>query len=265
MRTLVAGIALITVANAAALLGVAYNRNGEPESRLTLTERELGSPYWPAFERESAGIDLKLNWQVLMRGETPESSRLRPGVQWLDDAKLAALGFDMRWSPDMPDAAQHYSRELARGVYLVLELDGPAYQESVRRMQEQVDEAPAGTPARLSAIEALKREQERASRLFVVDAAPDAAALRAKYPDRRHYAILRGRIALGFLRGYSGVPNHVEGQISQVVNDSISVPSVWLPLFRRIIRTDTSMTWTPHSRRHSRHRSQLEEDSSPGL
>ncbi|MFL6653087.1 MAG: DUF4824 family protein, partial [Sulfurifustaceae bacterium] len=44
-RTLLAGIALIAATNAVALVGVAYNRSGEPSSVLKLTERELALPY----------------------------------------------------------------------------------------------------------------------------------------------------------------------------------------------------------------------------
>jgi hypothetical protein len=43
--TLLAGGALILLVNAVALTGVYLNRSGEPESRLRLSERELGLPW----------------------------------------------------------------------------------------------------------------------------------------------------------------------------------------------------------------------------
>ncbi len=42
--TIAIGAALILVANGVALTGVAYNRSGEPDSRLNLSQRELGRP-----------------------------------------------------------------------------------------------------------------------------------------------------------------------------------------------------------------------------
>ena len=39
MHTTIAGVGLIVVVNAVALLGAAYNRSGEPESVLRLSER----------------------------------------------------------------------------------------------------------------------------------------------------------------------------------------------------------------------------------
>ena len=38
------GLALIAVVNGIAISGVAYNRSGEPESKLRLSERELYPP-----------------------------------------------------------------------------------------------------------------------------------------------------------------------------------------------------------------------------
>ena len=40
----------------------------------------------------------------------------------------------------------------------------------------------------------LKHEQGEASRLFIVDAGLDLAALRQRYPERQRYAIVKGRV-----------------------------------------------------------------------
>jgi len=58
-HTLIIGIALMALTNAVALIGVAYNRSGEPESELRLTQRELAAPYWRGIDRESGGIELR--------------------------------------------------------------------------------------------------------------------------------------------------------------------------------------------------------------
>ena len=63
-RTLLAGIALILAVNAVALAGVAYNRSGEPDSVLRLTERELQASYGWHGSAENSGAALTLRWRV---------------------------------------------------------------------------------------------------------------------------------------------------------------------------------------------------------
>ena len=103
--TLTAGLALIAITNAIALGGAAYNRSGQPDSSLALSDRELQVPYAAWSESENSGLSLRLNWRVLPvpapgdsvygyfggRGSTPA---------WLDAQKMASLGF----SPDAPTA-----------------------------------------------------------------------------------------------------------------------------------------------------------------
>ena len=45
MRTLAAGALLILLANGVALTGVYFNRSGEPEARMVLSQRELSTPW----------------------------------------------------------------------------------------------------------------------------------------------------------------------------------------------------------------------------
>jgi hypothetical protein len=84
----------------------------------------------------------------------------------------------------------------------VLEFDGPAYaaalaQERLRRDEEAA--TAAMNPSReefarraKKAADAARYAEHEASRLFVVDAGLDRQALRARYPDRNRYAIVRG-------------------------------------------------------------------------
>ncbi len=62
--TLIAGAALILLANAVALTGVYFNRSGEPEARMRLSQRELGTPWDWSVARENSGMVLGLNWRV---------------------------------------------------------------------------------------------------------------------------------------------------------------------------------------------------------
>jgi hypothetical protein len=74
-HTLIAGLALILLTNAVALLGVYQNRSGEPESMLTLTQRELQQPYGWGMARENSGISLRINWFLFRR----QSAMAGPG------------------------------------------------------------------------------------------------------------------------------------------------------------------------------------------
>lgn len=208
-RTLVAGLTLILATNAVALVGVAYNRSGEPESTLTLTERELHLPYGWGFSRENSGISLMLQWRVLdERNDARQAGRRytsygkAPG--WLDRDKLAALGFDLPEAGDTPRARRQYDKLLSKEALLVLEFDGPAYQAALEdarnhlRQEEVLLAENAGKKEFEVRVKNAQRElyqEERIySRLFVIDAGLDAASLRDRYPDRTRYAIVRGQI-----------------------------------------------------------------------
>ncbi len=191
-HTLALGAALIVATNAVALLGVAYNRSGTPESELRLSQRELRPPYQWGLQRENSGLSLTLVWQA---GEPYGST-----AAWLDRAKLTELGFDVSRSA----GRRHYEKVRDREVYLVLELAGSAYQAALDAARERAEkrkaealahpgDAKLKTQADFSQKQ-LFHEEHEASRLFVIDAGLDAGALRAKYADRSRYAIVRGRV-----------------------------------------------------------------------
>jgi len=203
-RTVAAGLALIVLTNAIALGGAAWNRSGEPESKLTLTQRELWQFYPYSFDRDGDGMEVKLRWRTLPADPAAVSSRYRGGTpHWMNAATLASLGFDVSAPPAAWRAGRRYERQLPREALLVLELDGPAYRKALERARERAqDEAEKakqtgktgpGTPVH-NAATFLKQEEEENSRLFVVDAGLSPEALRAKYPDRTRYAIVRGSV-----------------------------------------------------------------------
>jgi hypothetical protein len=208
-HTLVAGTVLILATNAVALLGVAYNR-GEAESTLNLTQRELHLPYSWGFQNENSGIALELQWRTLAE-ERENLYGLHAGYsgfgrepEWLDKAKLTALGFDVSKPEDTAQGRMYYDKLLSKDVLLVLELDGPAYRSALERAQQHSQKEAALLNAnsgkkefeeRAKSAKRMLYEEERInSRLFVIDAGLDAAGLRARYPDRNRYAIVRGQI-----------------------------------------------------------------------
>jgi hypothetical protein len=232
-HTLAAGIVLIAITNAIALGGVAWNRSGEPESVLKLTQREVLAPRGYGIDREEGGLQLSMRWRALPTDPDLSLYSEFHGVpEWLDEAKLASLGFDVSPPPATRKAAWRYDRQLPRETLVVLELDGPAYQKALERARKRArDEAAKaaktgktgpGTPA-AQAADFLKNEETANSRLFAVDAGPDAQALRAKYPDRTRYAIVQGKVRPSYQSG-RGKEARWTGFIEVIDNARVNVP-----------------------------------------
>lgn len=233
-RTLLAGSALIVLTNAVALFGVSSNRGDTPESQLTLTQRELQSSSWN-FGRDNSGITLRLNW----RFETAEQKNYDYGVYsgqwgmpaWLNQAKMAELGFDVDKLGTAESERRH--RDTSKEVLLVLELDGPAYQHQLQRVREYAENERAQLEAvpnsdehkrkTRTAEQNYQQEQTRNSRLFVVDAGLDLQKLRATYPDRARYAIVRGLIRPYTMNNEKN-ETRIGGTISEVYGTLINVP-----------------------------------------
>lgn len=229
-RTLITGLTVIVVTNAVALAGVAYNRGGEPASTLKLTERELKPPHIWAGKKENSGLALNLQWRVLGKeGAKPEPygwayARRNGSPEWMGKAKMTELGFDVSLSTDESRRGSSvYHRQLPRDVLLVLELDGPAYRESLRRAEALPgrNEIKVNSEALKSATRTAEDEAHHNSRLFAVDAGLDAAPLRTRYPDRTRYAIVGGQIRP---RRFVGAGDQYAGQVVGVHVDELSAP-----------------------------------------
>lgn len=205
--TLVVGTALILVANAVALLGVAYNRSGEPESRLSLSQRELGWPWSSYGNKENSGLSLTLEWRVA----DPETESYYYGSHggspaWLDEKRMAELGFDVQRVKGDDARRDKYTSQSEREVLVVLELAGAAWQQTLERARQRLahqeslrqakPEAKELIEAEKRARENLAREEKENSRLFAVDVGSDLPTLRTKYPDRGRYLIVKGKLRL---------------------------------------------------------------------
>lgn len=239
-HTLVSGIALILITNAVALLGVAWNRAGEAECILKLTQRELQQPY-RGLDRENSGLALRMNWRVFDKGSSWNYSSHGGSPDWLDQAKMAALGFDVAPARgDERDTNRWLRRQRSKEVLLVLELDGEAYHQAVRLARKDADEQDAKLAAHPDSPEeeALKRqakqmhdavraEEQEHSRLFAIDAGLDRAALRARYADRSRYAIVPARV-----RAWStDERGEIVGHIDRISTNTINVPYALRPIF----------------------------------
>ncbi len=235
---------LILVTNAIALGGVAYNRSGEPRSTLTLTDRELPLAYRSWMDHENSGIDLQLSWRVRpVDSQADTRSAQYRELHWLSDAQKAQLGFavpawatasaEREWDPPM------------RRAFVVLENDGAAYRialEQARadlaREAELANANPGVAKLEEDLAEArrrLEREESCESRLFVVDVDTDADVLRARYPDRSRYAVVRARLD-AYLEREHGARGIVH--ISELDIPTISVPHAFRALIAPLVPQD---------------------------
>jgi Domain of unknown function (DUF4824) len=233
-HSLAAGLALIALTDTVALVGAAYNRSGEPESVLRLTQRELRPPYYWA-KRENSGIALKLQWRVLVEG-TDEFGPYTTGSrwnspQWLDKEKMRSLGFDVDRVESEVDDQHSFVRQRGRDVLLVLEFDGPAYQSSLAHAVEAAAHSEKGNDADRARRDARELKEERTSRtrIFVIDAGLDAAPLRAKYADRSRYAIVHGQVQPAERGEQARRPK--TGRVADLSVDEINVPIEFRDVF----------------------------------
>ncbi len=239
-----AALALLALTNAVALGGAAYNRMGEPQGTLQLTERELDTPYaWSSHPSEDSGLALRLNWRSLppLPHDRAEDVGYDGGAnpQWLGVGKMRELGFDGRALAQQRVRARAVRgpESLPHDAFVVLELGGDAYQESLRRAQhhEAFERTRnASSEAARDAGATLARAGSNDSRLFAIDAGLDRDALRAKYPDRTTYAIVRGQVR-AIPRTSDAEP---AGAISALSAGEINVPQRLRPLFESVRPVD---------------------------
>lgn len=259
-KTLAAGAALILLANAVALVGVYLNRSGEPDSRMTLSQRELSMPWGWGMAKENSGLALNLNWRVMDAGAGDYFSS---GVgfsggtpQWLDAAKMAALGFDTSAVAEDHAGRRRVERQLPREVLLVLELAGAAWQQTLERARQTAAQHETAQLANADskefaakakrAQEHVKREENVNSRLFAIDAGLDRAMLRAKYPDRGRYMILKATLRPRLV--VQDKQTRISGYVSTLAVAQINVPHALRPGLEPALRQHrrTPLDPSPH-------------------
>ncbi len=226
---LLAGLALIALTNCWILASVAYNRSGEPEAVLLLSERELlPSRHWR--QQENSGVALAL----LTR--QPRADKARAPI---DLSVMRQLGFSIEMPGDAFRYAHPFMRQPSRDAMVVLEFDGETHQMEIRAQQKILAKARAALSAapddkrRIDELnyaeKALQRARTRDSRLYVVDAGLDAAQLRQRYPDRTRFFIVPGRVQPW--ANYSVKPLLFGGRAEPLLRE-IQIPYEWRAHFR---------------------------------
>jgi hypothetical protein len=125
---------------------------------------------------------------------------------WRDREVLAQLGFSCGTHADV---ATTDACGLPRRAFVALEYEGPAWEALVARRTRERDEQLAavqtGTPSANSLAQYLEHSIKYGTRLIVIDASLDAAALRRAHPDRR-VIILPGVARAWLSRDFGNVP-----------------------------------------------------------
>ncbi|HEU5182543.1 MAG TPA: DUF4824 family protein, partial [Candidatus Polarisedimenticolia bacterium] len=228
-------IALLVLTNAVVLVGVARNRRGAPEARVTLTERELR--IGADWEKENTGL-----WLAL---ETGGAGWQADGPGWFDRRKLQEIGFDCGIDPSDQKAELFYAKALPKRRIAVLEYDGDAWKKWIAGREEELLHPKPDVPVTAETMEERRKELESErvghSRLFVIDVGNDASELRRRYPDRAHHILADALVRLNLQRSWdeqtkSLTEAHLEGYVSEILVSSIHVPLAKRPVLDAIRR-----------------------------
>ena len=249
-KLLLSAVVLLLLTNVVVLAGVAYNRAGEPVVSLELTERELTLVQSYRRTDENSGTALSLQWQVSGDGEPSNYRYARyRSPEWLDEAKLSALGFDLAALKRDKERDRRRWRSLAREVVIVLEYDAEAYQQALLLADRQVSqrrEKLAESPGDEKLAKKLRQAEERLARLklsqtrlYAVDAGLEQQALAEKYADSDKYLFVRGDIG----PGWDG--DVVTGRIQRLYIQQVHVP---LPYSKQLAELTQGRRFNPYSK-----------------
>jgi len=181
-------LALILATNGFVLAGVAYNRSGEPQAIITLTERDAHISY---STEDNSGLALRLDWQQDSR---PYSEERDPG--WFNQAKLESLGFDCSMPLTDVSAEQHYRKTQPRKAYVVLEHGGKSWEAWFAKQKARVV---SETRKRHDVEKEIENLEKISSRLVAIDVGIDPVRLRALYPDRTQFIVAPAEVWLVFV------------------------------------------------------------------
>lgn len=250
-----AAITLVAATNAVVLAGVAYNQSGEPESLVTMTERELPLAY---TVEENSGVELRLDWRQHRKWSSYPGD---PGSAWFNQKKLETLGYDCSRPISDPSARLEYEKALPRKAFAVLEYEGEAWRAWITEAEKEQ----ARIAAQMARQEASRKELQEAdqeldrlrrtnSRLIAVDVGLDPAALRRQYPDRGKYIIAPAEVRLIIVEDRKDEhgarqPTHLRGVISSILVNYITVPTE-LRNALDFVRQDRPPSSGPHEPRY---------------
>lgn len=259
---LISVVALIVLTNVIVLAGVAYNRSGEPDATVQLTERELlWQKRWDITDKEDTGLYLILKWN--MPGFESNRWDYTRKTNWMNREKLVKMGFDTDFPLENKKASRYYSSQLPRQAYVVLEFNGDAYQEWLKEAkqrieeikQELIEEKKGKKKKELeNNIKQVQQDLITQSHLFAIDGGPDPKILRNQYSDRSKYIITPAifDISMNYIPRKKDPPKspkkpYLSGWIRKISVPNIHVTSDYRSFFISDIKTHTK-TYLPRDK-----------------
>lgn len=234
---LIMSIILLLLVNVFVLCGVYYNRSGNTEAYIELTERELSLESFDFFsyalDNENSGISMRL------RLGTDSYNFHLPNDDWFNKKKLEEIGFDCSKPLSDPKAQLYYQKMLSRKTYVVLEYEGKAWEKSKlaaeAELREAAREAQQGEKTKERYQETknrIERYLKNGSHLFAVDVSNDPVSLRKKYSDFSQYIITPAEVRIHFNEGTESCkcndnkkkPPALSGHVQQILVKEIHVP-----------------------------------------
>lgn len=231
-----ASAGLVVLTNVIVLVGVAYNRGGEPEAEITLTEREAPLSYEAFRSDENTELSLRLHWQNPAHRWHAVMVEPRSEPGWFDQARLEAVGYDCSLPLSDPAAEQYYDKLLPREAFVVLGYGGEPWTRWLEQwaqdkvfMAEQVEKGKWSKNDLERFSEAYERLPRTGSRLLAVDVGSDPIQLRQRYPERDRFVIVRAEMRLYLVREgktASGERHaaYLRGEVTHLLIDEIHVP-----------------------------------------
>lgn len=245
-------VCLLVVVSIVVLAGVAYNRSGEPDQTITITERELPLNSYSFYaDRENTGLSVRLHWST---GDTYPSllysyePRENEKTAWFNKAKLEAVGFECKLPLDDPRAELQYQKMLPRRTYAVLEYEGAAWESwladsrtYLAEREKQIQMDPNSEEQLKQVREDFDREVRTHTGLFVIDVANDPAALRMKYGKKNRCLILPATVRLRYFSSYVRAdkkkePPLIVGEVADILTDTIYVPKEHRAILEKLLR-----------------------------
>lgn len=222
---------LVALVNGLLFWNVARNRTGEPEAELLLSGREFYP--WLSLNAENSGRFLRLRYQRISNIQDGDKRSDNP---WLNLEKLKSLGYHVPRKLLEGDKV-YTGRAPTRNVFVVLELNGPAYEQYVAQAAAKVEFLrTTEDKGRLSVAEAeLRQARSEASRLFVVDAGLDEQALRLGYANREQYLIVPGEVRIRWKKDWKPGEARFYSSISLKLEE-IFVPLAFAGEFAKVVQ-----------------------------
>ena len=208
-------LALVVVVSGVVLVGVYFNRHGQPDADMNLTERELSLG---PMDEENSVVTLHLNWRAPVGDKS----------DWFGPDKLKDVGFDCDVPASAPEARMRYAKMLPRKAFAVFEYAGAAWKAHLAKEREQLAELASGlaegtvTRKQLeTAQRSLEWDEVAGSRLYVVDVGKDPRKLRGRYNDAKRYIVAPVLVRLQL----DAPLGKLTGSIEKVLSDTVQVPA----------------------------------------